>query len=94
MQRRFLLILVCASLLGLLASALVYRVVSQIAAAGSGQYEQIVVAAANMSLAETVTSQHVKLVAWPKASVPEGAIRSVQELRVVPSAAPFSRASH
>ena len=80
MQRRFLLILVCASLLGLLASALVYRVVSQIAAAGSGQYEQIVVAAANMSLAETVTNQHVKLVAWPKASVPEGAIRSVQEV--------------
>jgi pilus assembly protein CpaB len=80
MQRRFLLILVCASLLGILASALVYRVVSQLASAGSGQYEQIVVAAANMSLAETVTSQHVKLVAWPKASVPEGAIRSVQEV--------------
>ena len=29
MQRRFLLILVCASLLGLLASALVYRVVEE-----------------------------------------------------------------
>jgi pilus assembly protein CpaB len=79
MQRRFLLILVCASLLGLLASALVYGVVSQIARAGGDQYEQIVVAAANMSLAETVTSQHVKLVPWPKASVPEGALRSLQE---------------
>ena len=79
MQRRFLLILVCASLLGLLASALVYGVVSQIAKAGGGQYEEIVVAAANMSLAETVTSQHVKLVPWPKASVPEGALRSLQE---------------
>lgn len=79
MQRRFLVILVCASLLGLLASALVYGVVSQIARAGGDQYEQIVVAAANMSLAETVTSQHVKLVPWPKASVPEGALRSLQE---------------
>jgi pilus assembly protein CpaB len=79
MQRRFLLILVCASLLGLLASALVYGVVSQIARAGGDQYEQIVVAAANMSLAETVTSQHVKLVPWPKASVPDGALRSLQE---------------
>jgi len=79
MQRRFLLILVCASLLGLLASALVYGVVSQIARAGGDQYEQIVVAVANMSLAETVTSQHVKLVPWPKASVPEGALRSLQE---------------
>ena len=80
MQRRFLLILVCASLLGLLASVLVYRVVSQIAAAGGGQYETIVVAAANMPLAETITAQHVKLVPWPKSSVPEGAIRSVQEV--------------
>ena len=79
MQRRFLLILVCASLLGLLASALVYGVVSRIARAGGDQYEQIVVAAANMSLAETVTSQHLKLVPWPKASVPEGALRSLQE---------------
>jgi len=79
MQRRFLLILVCASLLGLLASALVYGVVSRMAKAGGDQYEQIVVAAANMSLAETVTSQHVKLVPWPKASVPEGALRSLQE---------------
>ena len=79
MQRRFLLILVCASLLGLLASVLVYRVVSQVARAGGGQYEQIVVAAANMSLAETVTSQHVKLVPWPKASVPEGAVRNLQD---------------
>ncbi len=79
MQRRFLLILLCASVLGLLASVLVYRVVSQIASAGGGQYEQIVVAAANMSLAETVTNQHVKLVPWPKGSVPEGAVRKLQD---------------
>jgi pilus assembly protein CpaB len=79
MQRRFLVILVCASLLGLLASALVYRVVSHIASAGGSQYEQIVVAVANMSLAETVTSQHVKLVPWPKASVPEGAVRNLRD---------------
>jgi pilus assembly protein CpaB len=79
MQRRFLLILVCASVLGLLASVLVYSVVSQVARAGGGQYEQIVVAVANMSLAETVTSQHVKLVPWPKASVPEGAVRNLKD---------------
>jgi len=79
MQRRFILILVCASLLGLLASVLVYRVVTQIASAGGGQYEHIVVAAANMSLAETVTGKHVKLVPWPKASVPEGALRKLQD---------------
>ena len=77
MQRRFVVILVFASLLGLLASALVYRVVSQVARAS--QYEQIVVAAADMSLAETVTSQHVKLVSWPKASVPAGALRNLKD---------------
>ena len=78
MRRRFFLILLCASLLGLLASFLVYRVVTQLAAGGD-QQEQIVVAAANMSLADTVTGQHVKLVPWPKAAVPPGAIRQLQD---------------
>src|SRR5262249_58214084 len=64
---------------GLVARGRGYRVVSQIASVGRGQYEPIVVAAVNMSLAETITSQHVKLVPWPKTSVPEGAIRTVQE---------------
>ena len=42
MRRRFLLILICASVIGLLASVLVYRVVSQVASARSDQSEQIV----------------------------------------------------
>jgi pilus assembly protein CpaB len=79
MRRRFLLILICASVIGLLASLLVYRVVSQVARARSDQSEQIVVAAANLGLADTVTSQHIKLVNWPKASVPPGALRTAAE---------------
>ena len=79
MRRRFLLILLCASVIGLLASLLVYRVVSQVARARSDQSEQIVVAATNLGLADTVTSQHIKLVSWPKASVPPGALRTAVE---------------
>jgi len=79
MRRRFLLILICASVIGLLASLLVYRVVSQVARARSDQSEQIVVAATNLGLADTVTSQHIKLVNWPKASVPPGALRTAAE---------------
>src|SRR5512144_56471 len=79
MRRRFLLILICASVIGLLASVLVYRVVSQVARARSDQSEQIVVAAADLGMAEMVTSQHIRLVNWPKASVPSGALRTAAE---------------
>src|SRR5258705_1390557 len=79
MRRRFLLILLCASVIGLLASVLVYRVVSQVASTRSDQSEQIVVAAADLGLADTVMSQHIKLVNWPKASVPPGALRTAAE---------------
>ncbi len=79
MRRRFLLILTCASIIGFLASFLVYQVVSQAARARSGESEQIVVAAADLGLADTVTSQYIKLVNWPKASVPPGALRTAAE---------------
>ena len=79
MRRRLLVIVLCASLIGLLASFLVYRVVSQVARAKDDQAESIVVAAANIGLAEGITRQHVKLVPWPKAAVPPGAIRSLEE---------------
>src|SRR5258706_10784513 len=79
MRRRFLLILICASVIGFLASFLVYRVVSQAASARSDQSESIVVATVDLSLADTVTSQHFKLVSWPKASVPPGALRTPAE---------------
>jgi pilus assembly protein CpaB len=79
MRRRLLVIVLCASLIGLLASFLVYRVVSQVVRAKDDQSESIVVAAANIGLAESITRQHVKLVPWPKAAVPPGAIRSLED---------------
>lgn len=79
MRRRFLLILICASVIGFLASFLVYRVVSQAASARSDQSEPILVATVDLGLADTVTSQHIKLVNWPRASVPPGALRTPAE---------------
>lgn len=80
MRRRLLLVLAFAAVVGLVASLLVYRVIVQIATpVGPGTSEEVVVASVNMALAETVTPQHVKVVAWPRGSVPSGAIRSVKD---------------
>ncbi|HSB62318.1 MAG TPA: Flp pilus assembly protein CpaB, partial [Vicinamibacteria bacterium] len=68
-----------ASVMGLVASALVYRVVSQVAADVREPAEEVVVASVNMGLAETVTPRHVKLVAWPRRSVPAGALKTLAE---------------
>ncbi|HEY3068124.1 MAG TPA: Flp pilus assembly protein CpaB [Methylomirabilota bacterium] len=87
MRRRFVLVLILASVVGLLASFLVYRVLSEVAAAARPDRSSIVVAAVNMGMADTITSEHVKLVPWPNSSIPSGAIRSVAdaENRVVRS---------
>jgi pilus assembly protein CpaB len=77
MRRRLVLVLVIASVVGLLTSTLVYQVLKQAAAGPKGA--QIVVAAVNMNMAETITSSHVKLVPWPADSVPGGAVRTLAE---------------
>jgi pilus assembly protein CpaB len=80
MRRRLVMVLVLSSAIGLVASVFVYRVVIQAMASTQPQPgDAIVIAAVNIGLAETITSQHVKLVAWPKASVPTGALRSVAD---------------
>jgi pilus assembly protein CpaB len=79
MRRRLLVIVLCASLIGLVASFLVYKVVSRVAGAKNDQFDHIVVAAAKIGLAESVTRQHVKLVPWPKSAIPPGAIRTVED---------------
>ncbi|HXD98273.1 MAG TPA: Flp pilus assembly protein CpaB [Candidatus Acidoferrum sp.] len=79
MRRRLVLVLVVASVVGLLASTLVYRVLKHAAAGPQQDVEMIVVAGVNMNMAETITSQHVKLLAWPSKSVPSGAVRTLAE---------------
>ena len=71
MNRRLLVVLGFACVVGLVASFLVYSVIVQVARQRpGGEQEQVVVAAANMQLAETITASHIKLVAWPKSSIP------------------------
>jgi pilus assembly protein CpaB len=77
MRRRLVLVLVLAGVIGLLTSTMVYRILSNIARPETA--ETIVVASVNIGMAETITGQHVRLVAWPKASIPSGAVRSLAE---------------
>ncbi len=89
MNRRLVMVLVFAAIVGLIASFFVYQVVRQLAMAGGPEAtEPVVVAAVNMSMAESVTSQHVKVAQWPKGAIPAGAIRTLAnaEGRVVRSA--------
>ena len=79
MRRRLFLVLGAASVTGLLTSFLVYRAVIRMAPSSQGT-DQVVVAAANMVVGETVTDRHVKLSPWPKADLPEGAFRNIAEV--------------
>ena len=80
MRHRLLIVVAIAGLAGLLASYLVYSVVRQLQVrAPEPGNVPIVIAAANMGLAETVTKDHVKLVLWPRTSIPPGAITTIEQ---------------
>lgn len=80
MQKRLVIVLGFASVVGLIVSVLVYRVVAEFRASARQQTtEEIVVAAVNMDLAETITSKHVKVLPWPRQAVPAGAVRSLAD---------------
>jgi pilus assembly protein CpaB len=81
MGRRFVLILAAALVIGVVTASIVYQAII-------GKYKveakvqptkQVAVAAANINLGETLTSQHVKLMSWPIESVPGDALGSVAE---------------
>jgi pilus assembly protein CpaB len=81
MGRRFVLILGLALVIGLVTGSVVYRTIT-------GKFEidaktqptkEVAVAAANINLGETLTSQHIKLTSWPKDSVPAGSLGSIAD---------------
>jgi pilus assembly protein CpaB len=82
MGRRFVFILGFALVIGLVTGSLVYRAITQrISAEASVQpIKEVAVATANIYLGEAVTSQHVRLISWPKDSLPAGALGSVAEV--------------
>lgn len=81
MRRRLLLVLALATTVGLFTGVLIYRTVSRNidVQAGKQATEPVVVATVNMDLGESLTRRHIELAAWPKNSVPEGAVRSLAE---------------
>lgn len=76
MRRKLLAIFLFASAVGGIASFLVYQAVSQ---ASRQPHDEIVVAGLNLEFAEPITSRHVKVVPWPRTSVPAGALKAVAE---------------
>jgi len=76
-QRRVVVILVLATVLGLFTSYLVYQSVKT-ARGQQAETEEIVVAAANMNVGEVLTSQHIKLAQWPKSMIPAGSVREAK----------------
>src|SRR4029453_16032744 len=91
MQRRLVIILVFAAGVGPLASLLGFQVVESLQAQ-SEQYErdseELVVAAVNIGMAETITPQHVQMARWPRKSISSAVIRTMKDAegRVVRSA--------
>lgn len=79
MRRRLLVIVAIASVIGIVTAFLVYRTITQNVGLAGQSAEQVVVAAVNMPVGETVTGQHVRLSSWPKDAVPQGALRSLAE---------------
>ncbi|MCH7896611.1 MAG: Flp pilus assembly protein CpaB [candidate division NC10 bacterium] len=79
MRRRLLVIVAIASVIGIVTAFLVYRTITQNVGLAGQSGEQVVVAAVNMPVGETVTGQHVRLSSWPKDAVPQGALRSLAE---------------
>jgi pilus assembly protein CpaB len=79
MGRRFVLILGLALVIGLVTGSVVYQVITNKVEARTQPTKEVAVAAANINLGEALTSQHVKLMSWPKDSVPVGTLGSVAE---------------
>ncbi|HEX4949701.1 MAG TPA: Flp pilus assembly protein CpaB [Blastocatellia bacterium] len=81
MNRRFVLALVASAVFGLLA-IWVFRSMLQTAVdkAREGVPNQIVFATTKIPAGTTITPQHVKMVPYSTSSLPEGAIRSTQDV--------------
>ncbi len=79
MRRRLIVIVAIASVIGIVTAFLVYQTITENVGLAGQPAEQVVVAAVNMPVGETVTGQHVRLSSWPKGAVPQGTLRSLAE---------------
>ena len=84
MRRRLIVILFFAAAVGLVASLLVYQVVRSVqmqALQYQRETEEVVVAAVNIGVAETIGAQHVKVARWPANAIPTGAVRKLDDAK-------------
>lgn len=77
-MRRTLVLILIALILGGAASWIAYNRVKVQTASTETNIAQVVVAAFDIEYGQTVAAEQVKLAAWPKDSVPEGAYTSVE----------------
>ena len=79
MQRRRVLIAIAVAIaMGFVASYVVYQTVKT-TQGRQAEVEQLAVAAANISVGEALTAQHIKMADWPKSTIPAGAVRSSKD---------------
>jgi len=77
-RRRVLIAIALAVAMGFVASYVVYQAVKT-AQGKNADTEQLAVAAANISVGEALTAQHIKMADWPKSTIPAGAVRSAKD---------------
>jgi pilus assembly protein CpaB len=66
---------------GLVASIGISQVMNRDAGAGNMELEQILVALADIDIGTKLDAQNVKLEDWPKAKIPEGALRRLEDVK-------------
>jgi pilus assembly protein CpaB len=81
MRMKSLILIVIALGCGLVASIGISQVMDRGGGAGSVETEKILVALTDIDIGSKLEAQNVKLEDWPKAKVPEGAVRRLEDVK-------------
>jgi pilus assembly protein CpaB len=81
MRMKSLILIFIALGCGLVASIGISQVMNQGGGAGNLEMEQVLVALADIDIGAKLDAQNVKLEDWPKAKIPEGAVRRLEDVK-------------
>ena len=81
MRMKSLILIFIALGCGLVASIGISQVMTQGGGAGAMEMEQILVALTDIDIGTKLDAQNVKLEDWPKAKIPEGAVRRLEDVK-------------
>jgi len=81
MRMKSLILIFIALGCGLVASIGISQVMNQGGGAGNMEMEQVLVALADIDIGAKLDAQNVKLEDWPKAKIPEGAVRRLEDVK-------------